>query len=347
MKLRVLKSIEGCQVHYADPDILVSSIGMTLSVEARDRNTPLNYGLGATGIISHAIDASSVATRLLRRGVHSARRSRHDGSRLIVQVDNRLVAVRIGNETKEVELHRMKNGRRVLRRGWCEAEGGEIVVGEYWSNANRESVRIFVAGAGGGATVPYEFASGQVRHIHALEYDPFDHCVWITTGDRDDECMIGLLDDEFALGQIVGRGEQQWRAVSLAFDPKAVYWGTDSHSGANSILRLDRSSREITYLGDVIGPVYYNVQLPGFIVFSTAMEKGEGEQDGFARLYGLDVSSGRVEEIRRERKDRLSPKWFGYGLFEFAEGSLGGNRFWVTAKGLRGGLRSELLELTE
>lgn len=345
MKLRVLKSMDGCQVHYADADLLVYSTGMKLTAVSSDGGASLETDLRRADITSSVVDSLSVAARLLRRGIHSARRSRHDRASLIVQLDNRLMVVPMDGKSGQIELHRMPNGRRVLRRGWCETEQGEILVGEYWSNPDREPVRIFAVVDGRHREV-HTFLSGEIRHIHALEYDPFDGGVWFTTGDRDDECLIGRLDEEFSLARIVGQGAQRWRAVSLAFYADAVYWGSDNHDGANSIWRFDRSSREITKQGEVVGPVYYNVTLPNHIVFSTAMEKGEGSQDGFARLYALDLASGRIEEIRRERKDRLSPKWFGYGLFEFAEGSLGDNRFWVSAKGLDGGLWSELVELT-
>ncbi len=30
-----------------------------------------------------------------------------------------------------------------------------------------------------------------VRHIHAVQFDPYTHEIWLATGDRDSECRIG------------------------------------------------------------------------------------------------------------------------------------------------------------
>lgn len=345
MELKVLKSIDGCQVHYADNEVFVYSIGMTITARTPGGDVRFETTLGGSDLLSSAVDTVPPAARLLRRGIHSARVSRYDDDRVIVQVDDRLMSLSMDPDRREAELFQTAHGRRVLRRGWCETNHGEILIGEYWPNADRGPVKVFVVREGDAPVAAHTFGPGEIRHIHALEYDPFGRRVWITTGDNDVECMIACLGPEFELEMVIGSGSQEWRTVSLGFYPEAVYWGSDNHLGANAVWRYDRSTQEVRQLGEMVGPVYYNACLPNHVVFSTAMEKGEGTQDGFARLYALELVSGRLEEIRRERKDRLSPKWFGYGLFEFAEGSLGDNRFWVTAKGLEGGLRSELVEL--
>ena len=142
-----------------------------------------------------------------------------------------------------------------------------------------------------------------------------------------------------------------WRTVSFAFRPDAVYWGTDNHLGENQIWRYDRRQKSIKAVADVIGPVYYNTNLNDYIVFGATVEKGEGQQDGFGRLYALTIHENpeqiRVTELLRKRKDRMHPRYFGYGVFEFAEGNLSGNRFWITPKGFSGPEESLLCEIDE
>jgi len=79
----------------------------------------------------------------------------------------------------------------------------------------------------------------EVRHVHAVQSDPYGGSVWVTTGDADDECRIGRLDG--GAFEPVGGGDQRWRAVELAFTPSAVLWGVDCVYEDNHIFRLDRA----------------------------------------------------------------------------------------------------------
>lgn len=119
-----------------------------------------------------------------------------------------------------------------------------------------------------------------VRHVHAVQRDPFTGDLWVTTGDADAECQIGRLQGgEF---RPVGGGSQDWRAVSLVFTPSAVLWGMDCvYATENRIQKLSRTS-----IGDpapspepvhtVPGSVYYGASLSvdgtQWAVFSTAVE---------------------------------------------------------------------------
>ncbi len=78
-----------------------------------------------------------------------------------------------------------------------------------------------------------------VRHVHAVQRDPYTGDVWLTTGDTDAESRIGRLRD----GQFhpIGQGSQRWRAVELAFTPDAIIWGMDCiYAERKEILVLPR-----------------------------------------------------------------------------------------------------------
>lgn len=121
-----------------------------------------------------------------------------------------------------------------------------------------------------------------VRHIHAVQVDPYTDDIWITTGDTDSESQIGRLRN----GSVdrVGGGSQAWRAVELAFTPSSVLWGMDSvYVDDNRIYRLPRSAigpspPDIESVHTVDGSVYYGETLTDgtetWVVFSTAMEAG-------------------------------------------------------------------------
>lgn len=119
-----------------------------------------------------------------------------------------------------------------------------------------------------------------VRHVHAVQCDPYTDDLWVTTGDADPECRIGRLSD--GVFEAVGGGSQDWRAVELAFTPEAVLWGVDCrYAATNPIYRLDRDELGTdqprpTRVNEVGASVYYAATLAvddeQWVVFSTAAE---------------------------------------------------------------------------
>lgn len=120
-----------------------------------------------------------------------------------------------------------------------------------------------------------------VRHIHSVQGDPFGGEIWVTTGDRDDECWIGRLRD--GSFERIGGGSQHWRAVELAFTPKEILWGMDcAYADRTHIYRLTRHELsnppavEPEAVHSLDGPVFFatTVEHAGdhWVVFSTAAE---------------------------------------------------------------------------
>ena len=289
--------------------------------------------------------ALNLFSRLTRSGIHTIRPIVSDKQSFMVVAQKRIYLL---TATGEIDvLAKINRGRRPLRRG-ISVVNQNIFFGDYWQNPNREVVNIYkVNVADRTQKIFYQFPQNAIRHIHTVDLDPYSKLLWVSTGDENSECMIGVLNPDTGDFNIIGQGSQKWRVVSFAFRPDAVYWGTDSHSGKNQIWCYDRQTQAPKKIGDVIGPVYYNTSLDDYIVFGTAMEKGEGEQDNYGRLYALDIHTHQLQEIWRLKKDRWSARYFGYGIFHFAEGNWGGNHFWVTPTGFEGGLRSILFELND
>ena len=153
-----------------------------------------------------------------------------------------------------------------------------------------------------------------VRHVHAVQSDPFGDDVWLTTGDADAECHVGRLDrtGDGVTFEPVGGGSQAWRAVELAFTPDAVLWGVDcGYAESNRLYRLDRG--ELTRSGTDPAPtpvgatpnsVYYAASLPvdgdHVVAFATAVETGrdrtnpdrETTGDDLARVVVASAQSG-------------------------------------------------------
>lgn len=123
-----------------------------------------------------------------------------------------------------------------------------------------------------------------VRHVHAVQNDPYDDAVWLTTGDVDEACRFYRYlpaDDEIRL---VGGGSQDWRAVELALTPDAVLWGMDCvYADRNLLYKLPRDALgqgtpTPEAVGELDASVYYATTLHAggthWAVFSTAVEVG-------------------------------------------------------------------------
>lgn len=137
-------------------------------------------------------------------------------------------------------------------------------------------------------------ATPDARHVHAVTIDPFTGDRWVTTGDGDDESMLGRLTGNGI--ETVGTGSQLWRAVDLAFTPDAVLWGMDCpYATENRLLRLERdqvgaNEPSVETLHTVTSPVYFaeTVELDGeyHVFFSTTIEPATAPQHTACVLHG-------------------------------------------------------------
>lgn len=147
-----------------------------------------------------------------------------------------------------------------------------------------------------------------VRHVHAVQHDPYTGDIWVTTGDTDDASRIGRLRDGRV--DVVGGGSQEWRAVQLAFTESSVLWGMDcAYADRNRIFRLSRTEigadePTIEPVDTVPGSVFYaatrTTNDETWVVFSTAMEAGRdstgpAEQTGQA-APGVVVASSTASD---------------------------------------------------
>ncbi len=345
MKLRVLKELPGIQVHHA-AQVCAASKKLAILVSHDNGANWRKLGKTSTSIARKIANAHSLSVRLVRGGIHAILPAKvEDEAGWIVVAEGKVFQITASGREMQ-PFYEIPRGRRPLRRGLSVTDDN-LFIGEYWSNPERTAVNIHkIHIPTQKAEIFHQFDAGSVRHIHTVDKDPYSGKLWVSTGDEDPECQIVLLDSETSQAQTIGSDSQKWRTVSFAFRPDAVYWGTDNHLGTNQIWRFDRATGQTEAIGDTVGPVYYNASLRDYLVFGTTMEKGEGQQDGYGRLYAIDKQNN-IAEVWKRRKDRWHPHWFGYGVFEFAEGGGPNNQFWVTEKGFAPGLRSLLCELSD
>lgn len=150
-----------------------------------------------------------------------------------------------------------------------------VYFGEYVNSKGPHSVRL-VEGTRDGTVwrIIYTFETGQIRHVHSVQYDPFRDLYWITTGDRDSESSLLYTRDAFATLERLGGGSQDWRIVSLMITREALYWGSDNDQTSAAIFRWDFQENRLQKLADIGKVSYFSTVLrDGTLVLSTTYER--------------------------------------------------------------------------
>jgi hypothetical protein len=218
---------------------------------------------------------------------------------------------------KYLELKGLERPCRVLRSACAIDESGDIFFGEYLDNAERGEMRIYKYSQGADAVeIAYVFPPNSIRHIHGLYYDAFTKSIFCLTGDNEKECQVVRSFDGFKTSEIVGQGDETWRAVSVLFSEKYFYYGTDAEFRANNIYKVNRETLERENLGEVSGTVFYSKQFGEDLFFATTAEDAPSQKERVASLWHVD-SAGKLTEITKFKKDFWNGTLFMWGTIHF------------------------------
>lgn len=169
-------------------------------------------------------------------------------------------------------------GRGVMPHGLTVTADGTIYYGEYTTllGGPAYTVRIWRGEDGGRRwSTAYEFAPGEVRHVHAVQLDPVDDALWVATGDTNPESRVGRSTDAAKSFEWIGQGSQQFRLCSLLFFPALVAWGTDADRSQNHFLRWHRQGSRVEVTSALLpSPTYYAEALAPDLGLLASMEQG-------------------------------------------------------------------------
>ncbi len=220
-----------------------------------------------------------------------------------------------GNNTFEKGFS-MPRGSKPLNL--CFAPSGNIYFGEYFQNINKQAVNIYRSEDNAQTwQVAYTFSAGEINHVHGLFFDIYTNRIWVATGDRENECIIGYTEDEFKTFKEVFRGGQEFRTCQLFFYKDFIVFGTDTQYEQNVIKRFDRKTLEITTLQEVQGSVIKGGQVGDVSFISTTVEPSTVNTDKYAHLW-VTKDGLHWEERYKAKKDWL-PHIFQFGTFEFPQ----------------------------
>jgi len=209
---------------------------------------------------------------------------------------------------------------RILRSACAKDANGNIYFGEYFNNPSRDTVSIYrYEVRSSRLDVVYQFKPGEIRHVHGIYFDPFDNCLWCLTGDLPDECRILRSYDGFSTVEVVGQGDETWRAVSLLFTKDAIYYGMDAEFQSNHIYSWNRQTQARRDLGEVDGPIYYSTNCGSNLFFAVTAEPCPSQISQSATLWCVEDSHSLAKIISFE-KDFYNHRYFMPGTLHFPKG---------------------------
>lgn len=334
--LDVIAQHSGIVPHWLGPGTVVASRGYHL-LESSGQGAWRRLGSVQESLGRRILSRIELASLALRLGIHALVPVASGG--YLLCVNGRLA--RTNTDGGFDTVMRFQEFHKPAREGLMRDRKGRIFLAQYARNPQRElSMHIWRSDDDGLHFEPIHcFEPGQVRHIHFVQEDPLDGSLWMGTGDRDDESGIFRSSDGGDSWEEVGRGAQDWRAISLAFRPEAIYFGTDAgndvHDYTNRILRLDRRTGRLDEVQRIQGPVHGVTTLAdGSVLIATALEGGVNEADDRAHLW--HSADGEAWREIASWQDGRQPRRVQYGVAHFVPGQSQQDTVYVVLRGLAG-----------
>jgi hypothetical protein len=170
--------------------------------------------------------------------------------------------------------------------------GGFVVFGEYWSNADRQEVKIYGSCDFGESWQPiYTFGPKSIRHVHGISYDRWDDCFWICTGDYGDECRLLRASRDFQQVDVVSSHGQLNRFYSMYVGPSYLLMGTDTPLEQNYVMEFDKRSCQIVRRQPLENSSFYHCEVNGLVFVSTTAEPSPVNDVNFSHIW-----AGRPQE---------------------------------------------------
>ena len=265
---------------------------------------------------------------------------------LILKNGSRLVSAKKGiflalkESQKYLKIFHIPRGNKPLNI--CLTPNGHLYLGEYilngrFADTERSEVHIYQSVDNGQTWhICYTFPKNTIRHIHGIFYDKYTKRLWVTTGDRDDECLIAYTEDGFKSINIWKQGKQKYRAVTLLFYKEHIIYGTDTEHEENYIHSIDRESSKETCLQKLQGSVLMATQNynTSHSAISTAVEPSTINHHAYAHIW-FTQDGIHWQDIYSAQKDKWSAKYFQYGRITFPQNALQNNSITFSGHALK------------
>lgn len=301
-----MKIIRGKVIQVQNDDVISANGDVFFSSDRNKCNSIKGW--------KYAISARMSLTRRFFRAEITGLYDIPNGDRIAIAKKG-IFILKKGSDTFE-KCFSMPRGSKPLNL--CIGASGNIYFGEYFQNMEKQAVNIYCSKDNAQTwNIAYTFEAGNINHIHGLFFDKYTNRIWVATGDRENECIIGYTEDEFKSFVEVFRGGQEYRTCQLFFYKDFIVFGTDTQYEQNVIKKFDRKTLEITELQKVQGSVIKGGQVGDVAFISTTVEPSKVNTDKYAHLW-VTKDGLHWEEKFKAKKDWLPPI-FQFGTFEFPQ----------------------------
>ncbi len=277
-----------------------------------------------TSLLKSVASKLNLSMRALRLGIFQIKPI-NDGKVLIFADRDLFLSDKDFSSFENIDLD--VRSYQILDHNICSTDN-YTYFGEYLPNKERDEVYIYRTSDGFDWERVHEFPENSIKHIHVIQEDPFEDKLWFSTGDNDNESMVGVTDPDFSNIEIIGRGDQKWRTVEFQFTENKVYWAMDSPDTESHLIEYDRSSGEVEKMDCFDGPVYSFKKVGNHYLIATATEGGKAETDDKAHIW-ISNDLKNWKDTQSFQKDlsigRLSARWlnlpnvFGHGKIKFSD----------------------------
>ena len=330
------KKLINAKALYQEPDRIWVAKGMTFfAVDYSGKRISCVFNVG--GMKDRLLGCHRLSSQLLRVGLHHLLPLKN-GNILVTAKRRTYLYDKDGNV---LNVWTGYQGNKPGHQGVCVTPEGTIFFAEYLLNPNRDHDIHLWRSIDNGMTfnVVKTWEEGDIRHLHFVKWDKYEHCLWLGTvdyGDNGSENRLYRSADNGETWELVGQYSQDWRAIGICFTEDALLWGTDAGSCSDTVhfVRMDRKTRKIEIIQDFEGPCHGCASFAGGrAFFSTGVEGGENEKDRYSRMK--EYHDGRCENVWKLEKD-CWPLIVQYGVMRFPLGTDMCNHVVFTTMGLKG-----------
>lgn len=181
----------------------------------------------------------------------------------------------------------------VYRGGCAVRADGVVFFGECNRNRKRGPVHIYRWDpTQPRVDVAYTFPSQSVRGVYTVYANPEDDALWVCTGDIRGECRILRTDDGFRSLEVIGAGDESWRAVNVHPSRGKMCYASAGERLLNRVYRVDPTNGNREDMGEIGGPVRDSVAIEDDIIFAVQGSRCNCNPEGEAALWHLDASNG-------------------------------------------------------
>lgn len=298
MTLLEIKELKGSLIDWVDETMIIfSKANLIFSCDHNFKNIK-SLGKIPYPIYKRIFTQFQLGKRLLRSNCYN-----------IIPVDNKTLFI-----TFDKEIGVLQEGKwlclnesdkyRVLRQGVA-YNNQKLFWGDYVANHDRSRTINVWAYAYNEKDVKkvFSFPKGAIRHIHGIHQDPYKNSLWVTSGDKPNECKFYETTNQFAELKLQFSGDETWRCVKPIFTEDFIYYASDCEFIANYIYKVDRKTKQRTRLLKINGPCYYSTKVGDYFLFASTAELCPSQNDQLANIYSIHKDTDEIKLIFSGHKD--------------------------------------------